>query len=88
MLIPKLRYLERYRNMAKEKLIQAIYLTHEVRIIKRNDKYFVETSTEHGDTSATIAFSQLSTISRQLALMVFEHFNPDHHDIKPCGFTK
>lgn len=72
--------------MAKENLIEAVYITHEVRIIKRNGEYFVETSTEHGDTSETITLGQLSTISKQLSLMVFEHFNPDHYNIKPAGF--
>lgn len=74
--------------MAEEKLLEAVYLTHEVRVIKRNGLFFVETSTEGGDTSEEISISQLSTLSKQLSLMTYEYFNPDHYDIKPIGFTK
>lgn len=63
------------------KLIEDVYLTHEMRVIKREGKYFAETSTEYGDTSEEIDINKLSAISKQLSLMVFEHFNPDHNEL-------
>lgn len=73
--------------MAEEiKTLQTVYLTSEVRIRKDGDKYFVETNIEGVDTSEEIDFNVLSRISKNISLMVFEHHNPDHHNLKPIGF--
>lgn len=70
------------------KLLTEVYLNNEVRIQKDGDKYFVETSINDIETSTEIDFNALSRLSRNIALMVYEHHNPDHYDIQPCGFSK
>ncbi len=68
------------------KLLDKVYINNEIRIRKDGEIYLVETSIGDAETSREITFAELSRLSRALSLMVFEHHNPDHYDIKIGGF--
>lgn len=75
--------------MAKEKLITDVWIDDNISIRKDNDGFYSAIFNDVDSYySNRFSINELSIISRRLSLMVFEHFNPDHHDIKPCGFTK
>jgi hypothetical protein len=70
------------------KLLQAVWITDEFSINKIGEVYNIKLNDGDFYFIREFDINELSRVSRELSLMVYEHFNPNHYDIKPAGFTK